>query len=171
MELFYKDIGVEKIKAKVVNPLSDLKVAAHYGCHALKPAYILQFDDPARPVSLDRLIDATGAKSLPYLNKNLCCGTGISGIDEDAQLNMIRAKFSEVNRTGLDCISTLCPLCYIQLEMGQKLVNTRFDESFNIPVFHYAEMLALAMGIDEKELGFKFHRVKVKPILETLIHK
>lgn len=168
LELLYRDIGVEKIKEKVVKPLSGLKVAAHYGCHALKPAYIIQFDDPAMPVSLDQLIDATGAKSMPYLNKNLCCGTGISGIDQKAQLAMIRSKFSEIERLKLDCLATLCPLCYIQLEMGQKLVNKEFGDNFNIPVFHYAEMLALAMGIGEDELAFKYHRVKLKPVLEML---
>ncbi|MBD3230774.1 MAG: CoB--CoM heterodisulfide reductase subunit B [Candidatus Lokiarchaeota archaeon] len=168
LEILYRDIGVEKIKEKVTNPLGGLKVAAHYGCHALKPAYIIQFDDPAMPVSLDKLIDATGAKSMPYLNKNLCCGTGISGVDQRAQLEMIRAKFHEIRRTKLDCLCTLCPLCYIQLEMGQRLVNKEFDEDFKIPVFHYAELLALAMGIDQKELGFKFHRVKLKPVLEML---
>ncbi|MHA1230196.1 MAG: CoB--CoM heterodisulfide reductase iron-sulfur subunit B family protein [Candidatus Helarchaeota archaeon] len=168
LELLYRDIGVDKISSKVIKPLSNLKVAAHYGCHALKPAYIIQFDDPSNPVSLDELINATGAKSMPYINKNLCCGTGISGIDEKSQLSMIREKFTQIIRTNLDCIVTLCPLCYIQLEMGQMLVNKTFGENIKIPVFHYAELLALAMGIEEKELGFKYHRVKVKPILEML---
>ena len=171
LELLYRDIGIEQIKSKVIRPLNGLKVAAHYGCHALKPHYIIQFDDPSMPKSLDELIDATGAKSMPYLNKHLCCGTGISGINEKAQLSMIRAKFSEIVRTNLDCIVTLCPLCYIQLEMGQMLVNREFGDNFKIPVFHYAELLALAMGIDEKELGFKLHRVKVQPALEIISKK
>ncbi|MHA1268621.1 MAG: CoB--CoM heterodisulfide reductase iron-sulfur subunit B family protein [Candidatus Helarchaeota archaeon] len=168
LELLYRDIGLDEIKSKVIKPLSGLKVAAHYGCHALKPAYIIQFDNPSNPTSLDSLINIIGAKSMPYLNKQLCCGTGISGIDEKAQLSMIRSKFTEIRNANLDCIVTLCPLCYIQLEMGQMLVNKEFGEKFKIPVFHYAELLALAMGTDEKELGFKYHRVKVKNILEVL---
>src|SRR3990172_7299580 len=40
------DIGLPAIYASIVKPLGGLSVAAHYGCHALRPSNIVHFDDP-----------------------------------------------------------------------------------------------------------------------------
>ena len=41
----------------------------------------------------------------------------------------------------------------------------QFKEKTNLPVFYFAELLALAMGID-LNVGFKMHTIKVKSLLE-----
>ncbi|MCP4134907.1 MAG: disulfide reductase, partial [bacterium] len=43
------DVGLDTIKARVQQPQTGLKVAAHYGCHALRPSKIMQFDNPFAP--------------------------------------------------------------------------------------------------------------------------
>ena len=34
----HRDVGVDTLRAAVINPLAGLKVAVHTGCHALRPA-------------------------------------------------------------------------------------------------------------------------------------
>ena len=54
-EVLHNDVGMEKIQAAVKNKL-DLNVAAHYGCHFIRPSKIKHLDDPERPVLLDELV-------------------------------------------------------------------------------------------------------------------
>ena len=71
--VLYEDIGVESLRARVAaggdagHLLEDFGFAAHYGCHYLKPAHLYDsFDDPEHPQSLERLIEATGARVVHY---------------------------------------------------------------------------------------------------------
>lgn len=169
LEVLYKDIGVEKIKGSVQKELKGIKVAVHYGCHAIRPSAILKTDDPFQPKSLDDLVNALGAESIPYLRKMLCCGTGIEGIDKTNQMWMVNDKLAQVDRMKADCMTVICPLCYVQYEMGQmQLKKEPYNAQFNIPIMYYPELLGLALGMDAKEFGFSLHRVKVEPVLQKI---
>ncbi|MHA1264934.1 MAG: CoB--CoM heterodisulfide reductase iron-sulfur subunit B family protein [Candidatus Helarchaeota archaeon] len=169
LEVLYNDIGLDKIKASVTKELKGVKVAVHYGCHVLRPSAILKVDDPFQPKSLDELVNALGAESIPYLRKMLCCGTGIEGVDKENQLWMVYDKLTQVERMKADCMTMLCPLCYIQYEMGQlQLKKEPYNAQFKIPVMYYPELLGLAIGMEPSELGFKLHRVKVDPVLQKI---
>ncbi|MGW8288927.1 MAG: heterodisulfide reductase-related iron-sulfur binding cluster, partial [Candidatus Bathyarchaeia archaeon] len=52
IQALVEDVGLEKIKDAVVKPLTGLKVAEHNGCHILRPAKYISFDDPENPVLL-----------------------------------------------------------------------------------------------------------------------
>jgi heterodisulfide reductase subunit B len=169
LEVLYREIGVDKIKSSIQKELKGLKVAVHYGCHAIRPSTILKTDDPFQPKSLDELVNALGAESVPYLRKMLCCGTGIEGIDKENQLWMVHDKLAQVERMKADCMTMLCPLCYIQYEMGQlQLKKEPYNAQFNVPIMYYPELLGLAMGMDPKDLGFSLHRVKVDSVLQKI---
>lgn len=168
LEILYKDIGMERIKEATEIDLSGLRLAAFYGCHYGRPSYILDFDDPLRPVSLDQLIEATGATSIEYLKKYQCCGSAIAGIVEEQQLQMLESKLKQIQRMKADAIVVICPACYAQFE-GQAKVNKSIEGAdYKIPVLYFAEYLALAFGEKLQDLGAKFHRVKLNPILEKV---
>ena len=42
LSVLANDIGLPAIRARVSRPLSGLRVAAHYGCHALRPGHVVQ---------------------------------------------------------------------------------------------------------------------------------
>ncbi|MHC1590607.1 MAG: CoB--CoM heterodisulfide reductase iron-sulfur subunit B family protein [Candidatus Helarchaeales archaeon] len=169
LEILYNDIGIEKIAEATSKDMSGLKIAAFYGCHYGRPSYILNFDDPIRPRSLDEIIEATGARSMEYLKKYQCCGSAISGIVEEAQINMLESKLKQIKRVNADALVVICPACYSQFEMGQSKVNKKFEGAdYKIPVLYFAEYLALAFGEKPEELGVKFHRVKLNPLLAKI---
>ncbi len=168
LEYLYKDIKPEDITKTFVKKFDNLKIATFYGCHYGRPSSILDFDDPLRPVSLDTIVELTGAKSLEYLKKYQCCGSAISGIDEDAQLEILKQKLEQIVRIGADCIVVICPACYMQLDGSQRKVNTKFGTDFNVPVLYLTELLALAQGVDPNELGLKFHTVKMSEFLKKI---
>src|SRR5256885_1371698 len=52
--------GYEKLKQAAHKGLKGLKVAPFYGCQILRPSKILGFEDPDRPGSPERIIEASG---------------------------------------------------------------------------------------------------------------
>ena len=165
LQVLKDDVGVEHIKQSVSKPLSNLKVASFSGCHLLRPSELLKFDDPERPRIFDDLIEALGAKSIEYRNKLKCCGGLLRGYADDLALKIAREKLVNTTKAGADCISTLCPFCFLTLDMGQLMIKSKFQEEYNMPVLHYAELLSLALGIDPKELALEFHKIKVDRVL------
>ena len=67
-----QDVGFEKIKDTVQKPLTQLQVAQHTGCHIVRPGKVIGYDDPENPTTLKKLIEATGAKCLDYMDEPEC---------------------------------------------------------------------------------------------------
>lgn len=162
VRVLWEDIGVEEIKKHVTNPIK-LKVAAHYGCHFLRPSDEMGFDDPREPVSLDRLIEVTGANSIDYFEKSLCCGGYVLAADQKAAYTMTGTKLKNVKKAGADAIVTACPFCHVMYDANQRAVEAELQESFGIPVLHYPQLLGLSMGFDVREMGLEQNRVRVNP--------
>jgi heterodisulfide reductase subunit B len=168
LQVLIDDIGVEAIKASVVKPLSTLKVAPFYGCHSLRPSELLQFDDPERPHILEDLIEALGAESVEYRDKLKCCGGLLRGVSDDLALDLAREKLLNTTKAGAECITTLCPFCFVALDIGQIQVKSKFNEVYDMPILHYSELLALALGVDPEELALRSHKVKTDMVLEKI---
>ena len=167
--ILYEDVGIDKIKSRLQKRLTALKISAHYGCHYLKPSDIYDnFDDPEHPKSLDELIEATGAVSVDYENKNLCCGAATLAIDENIAFSMAGKKLSSIKDAGADAISLICPFCSVMYDNNQPTIEDKFGSNYNLPVLYYPQLLGLALGMSKKELGFNMNRVKVAPLLEKL---
>lgn len=153
-EFLYRDIGLEKIADKVVRPI-DLKVAVHYGCHFIKPSKIKHLDDPETPHILDDLVEVTGAKSVDYVDKNLCCGSGggVRARNPDLALKMTLTKLKEIKKTEAQAIVDICPFCHLQYDRGQVDVKAKYNEVYTYPVIHLAQLYGVAFGLDLKKLG------------------
>jgi heterodisulfide reductase subunit B len=168
LQVLIDDIGVEEIKASVVKPLSNLKVAPFYGCHSLRPSELLEFDDPERPHILEDLIEALGAESVEYRDKLKCCGGLLRGVSDDLALDLAREKLVNTTKAGAECIATLCPFCFVALDIGQLQVKSKFNEVYDMPIIHYSELLALALGVDPEELALRSHKVKTNKVIEKI---
>jgi heterodisulfide reductase subunit B len=161
-------VGLNRVKQSVVKPLTNLKVAPFYGCHALRPSNLLKLDDPESPSILENLIEALGARSVEYRNKLKCCGGLLRGSSDELALDLAREKVLNVTKAGADCISTLCPFCFVALDIGQIQMKGKFKETYDMPVLHYSELLALALGVDPKDIAPDVHRIKIDKVVNKL---
>jgi heterodisulfide reductase subunit B len=156
-EVLYNDIGMEKIKAQVKNPLS-YNVAVHYGCHFVKPSRVKHLDDPERPRILDELVEATGSKSLNYKDKLMCCGAGggVRSRDNKTAMKMTEEKLKNLKKVNAQMIVDVCPFCHLQYDAAQNDLP-----GYGIPVIHLSQLYGMAFGLPREKLGLEAHVTKV----------
>ena len=163
MEVLLDDITIEAIAAKVKRPLSGLKVAPYYGCQEARPNY--GFDDPESPSALDQLIESLGAEAVPYPLKNHCCGGALVITEEDFALGLIHKLLKNAADNGAQCIITPCPLCQTNLDAYQSKANGKFGTNYKLPILFATQLIGIALGLDERELGLKTNIVPSQKVL------
>ncbi len=168
IQVLAEDVGFEKIKETVQKPLNPLKVAEHAGCHVLRPAKYIGFDDPENPTIIKKLIELTGAKCLDYMDETECCGAPIIGVNDTIPLQLTREKLIHIREAGAQAVITVCPFCHMMFDINQPRIERVFNETFGIPVLHYTQLLGLAMGISPDELALSQLRVDASKILKLL---
>jgi heterodisulfide reductase subunit B len=159
-QVLYLDMGTNYIRDFIKHKFKDLKVAVHYGCHVIKPSNMRPWDGESEcPTFLDELVELTGAQSIDYKDKFMCCGAGgaVRSAIKEVSLDFTREKLTNMREAEVDIIVTTCPFCHLQLDLGQVEVNGIFSddigEPFKIPVIYVTQLLGLAMGIDPSRLG------------------
>jgi len=167
IQALVEDVGLEKIKDAVVKPLAGLKVTEHNGCHVLRPAKYIGFDDPENPVMLKRLIEATGAECLDYMYETDCCGAPIIGVNDKIPLYLAGDKLRNVKAVNAQALITVCPFCHMMFDINQPRIEKLLSEKFGIPVLHYPQLLGLAMGFTPKEMALDELRVDATKLLNN----
>lgn len=168
MQVLMEDVGLEKVKDAVVNPLTVLKVAEHNGCHILRPKEYIGFDDPEDPKTLKTLIEATGAQCMDYMDETECCGAPSVGVNDKVALQLARDKLSHIKMVDAEALITICPSCHIMYDTNELRIEKMFNEAYGIPVLHYTQLLGLAMGLKPEELAFNELRVDVSKLLKKV---
>lgn len=158
-----EDYGLDKLKAKVKRPLSEIKIAPFYGCHILRPSKLFgDRDDPYAPTSLDLLVQALGGQTVEYKSKNKCCGFHTLLVAEKESFKVASMAIKDGIDSGADYIVTPCPLCHVALDGYQSTALKANNVQGQMPILHLSQLVGLALGYTEKELGMDRHMVKRK---------
>ncbi|MFW9806476.1 MAG: heterodisulfide reductase-related iron-sulfur binding cluster, partial [Candidatus Thorarchaeota archaeon] len=156
---------------KVTRSLNGIKVGVHYGYHLLKPSKNRPWKNTQNHTFLDDLVEATGAESTKYKDKNLCCGAGggVRGSQVALSIDIAKEKLDNLIEADVDCIVNVCSFCHLQYEEAQAQLNNELGESkYQIPVLYYTQLLGLAMGLDPTALGLDKHVVNTQPLLDKI---
>lgn len=164
-DVLYEDVGLERVKDAIKKPFNGLRVAVQPGCHLSKPKR-LHFEQWLGITALDKLVEATGAKSVPYERKEACCGGPLRGVNDEVALHVASQKLDSIKAARVDSIVTVCPFCYRELDMGQIEIERHTKEKYDLPVVNFAELLRLAMGMMLEDWELKAHRIPITKILK-----
>ena len=160
--------GYEKLKEAAHKGLKGLKVAPFYGCQILRPSKIMGFEDPDRPWSLERIIEACGGEAIDYPAKIKCCGFPIIQAREETAMGELIQPIEQATEAGADAMVTPCPLCHLSLDAWQLKLREATGQDFRMPILHLSQLIGVAAGLEESELQFKRHVVPVQPVVEKL---
>lgn len=165
LDVVVNDIGLDTIAKKVKNPLKGLKVFPYYGCQIVRP--YATFDDQTRPVQMDNLLRVLGAEVLDHPLKTRCCGGSLTGTIPEVGERLVYILLREAWRRGADVIAVLCPLCQFNLDAYQDQIERTYED-VSVPVVYFTQLMGIAFGLSQKELGL--HRC-IKPAGPVLFQK
>jgi heterodisulfide reductase subunit B len=153
LTVLHDDIGLETLRSSVVHPLKGLKVAAHTGCHALRPGGVTQFDNPLVPVVLNDLVAVTGAQSVYWPMSTECCGNPQWDKNRALSLKQTRRKLASAGRAGADCVCSACTYCQLQFERNRSSTSAGANEPDRLPSILVSQLIGRSVGLDENLLG------------------
>ena len=168
MEVFYNDLGPERIRKHIVKKFKGLKVAIHYGCHILRPRDLVQFSGPGTAAVFDDLVAMTGADLVPWHLQPECCGAPMWGIDDDLSAALTRKKIENARASGADYFCLACSYCHVQFDRVQKRLLDEGSITEPMPTILFTQLLGLSMGIDPNILGIWKNQIDISPILDCI---
>ena len=139
LEMLRDVVGFDKIKEKVTNPLTGVKIAPYYGCLLLRPGSVMQFDDPENPSIMEDFIRAIGAEPVSYSMRNECCGGYVTLENKSLAAKKSNNVLESAVSAGAQMVITACPLCLYNLNKN--------GSDYDIPVHYFTELLAQALGL------------------------
>jgi len=169
LDVLYHDIGIEKIKQTVVKPLNGLKVAGYVGCQSVRPYG--EYDSVERPITHDRIIEAVGAEAVEFPKKMRCCGSGIFLPEMDYCFNLVRDILEDALNHGAQLVSTVCPMCAMNLEVYQSRINKALGTDFDVPIVYLTQLMAVAFGGDLKhDAALHYNIIPPETVIQATAH-
>lgn len=148
LALLAREVGVDTLAAAVRAPRTGLRVAAQYGCHALRPSNVARLDNPMAPTLFEKLIRATGATAVDWPRRLDCCGDPLHEANASLSNSMTQAKLADALESGAEVMCTACPHCHLRFDA----VQADAPKSA-IRTMLYTQLLGLAMGLPARSLG------------------
>ncbi len=153
LDVVATDLGAQALRARVSRPLKGLTIAPYYGCQCLRPYKV--FDDPEAPQSMSPLIEAAGAAVHPWQMGARCCSASLMTAKPEVGVVLVADILTAAR--GADAIATVCPMCQMNLEAFQAKASRFAGENLAISVLYLPQLLGLAMGLSESEVGLGFN--------------
>lgn len=154
LEVLFTDIGLDAVKKHVTKSLHPLRIAPYYGCLLSRPRLGEELANAEYPTELDDLMRTLGAQVVDFPLKTHCCGGHMTQISEGVAFELIRQLLQNAAEYNADVMVTLCPMCQLNLDAYQGMVNRRFGTKFHIPILYFTQLMGVAFGLDPKTLGY-----------------
>ena len=169
LSVLYHDVGLERLKETISKTYSGLQIAVSYGCHALRPSTVTEFDDPVSPKIFDELVEATGAFSVEWARKLDCCGAPLTGINDQLAMEMAQKKIDSAREAAHNLSVRPVPYTQLQFDGVQMRMAAQSDNGELLAPILYPQLLGLCMGLDEKTLGITKSEIDLSGITSFLM--
>jgi heterodisulfide reductase subunit B len=151
----------DRITARVTQPFART-VACYYGCLLVRPPGVVGFDRPEDPTSMDALVAAAGGKTVRWSSKTECCGAGLS-LPRTATVAKLSGRIvADATARKAEAIVVACPMCHSNLDLRRGAIDAALGRAHGIPVLFITQLIGLALGLDERQLGLRRHFVPVR---------
>lgn len=154
VDLLYDHVGIEVIRKLVKQPLTGLKVAAHYGCHILRPSELGRPDNSENPQKIETIMKTLGAEPMQYPQKLDCCGAPLLANLPDSALTKTGQKLQAIQEQGIQALVDVCPWCHKMFDSRQTKAGEIVAAKLDVPVLYLTQLLGIALGIPKEKLGF-----------------
>ncbi|PIU54414.1 MAG: heterodisulfide reductase subunit B [Deltaproteobacteria bacterium CG07_land_8_20_14_0_80_60_11] len=149
-------LGPARLKQGLVRNLNGLKFVPYYGCTLFRPPALRQ--GTYYQGELGNVLTMLGGVPLNKALTHRCCGSFLSAARADVVTPLVNEILASAVAVGAECLVTSCAMCQLNLEI-------RSTWEPRLPIFHFSEILALALGAEDYEGWFSRHLVDPRPLL------
>ncbi|MES0329419.1 MAG: CoB--CoM heterodisulfide reductase iron-sulfur subunit B family protein [Dehalococcoidales bacterium] len=169
LEVLSSEPVISRLPELVEKDLSSLKVVSYYGCLMLRPPEIMEFDICEYPQTMDKILNAVGIPTLDWSHKTECCGGSLSITRPEIVRKLSRDLLEDAKAVGAEAISVPCTFCHLNLDVRQEEIEKEHNVSYRLPILYFTELVALAMGVPERDLLLKMHFVDSESVLQKVV--
>jgi heterodisulfide reductase subunit B2 len=162
VEILDDHVGPSTIAKNRKFDLSGISVVPYYGCVLTRLMRVKPYDDRENPRSMDRLLEALGAKVLSWPFKMECCGASKTITNREVTARLSERIMDRAVKAGADAVVTPCPLCQMNLDLLPSLGST----AKVIPILFLSEVFEMAMF--GELVGKGSHLVSVKDVMTKI---
>ncbi|MDD5297145.1 MAG: CoB--CoM heterodisulfide reductase iron-sulfur subunit B family protein [Rhodocyclaceae bacterium] len=164
LEFLRDRVGFDRVAARVVKPLTGLKVACYYGCMLVRPTEVA-FDDSENPRVMENLATALGATPVPFPAKTECCGAYHVVDRPDIVARRTERIVGSAHDHQADLVLVSCPLCAHNLDHRQADAKRLNPDFHHLPVLYFTQAMAIALGCADAALDLDLHHIAPQPVL------
>jgi heterodisulfide reductase subunit B2 len=155
LDVLLEALAKAPAKPAVKRRLAALRPACYYGCLFGRAAGDQSYDDPENPTAMERLLAAAGVEAIDWNGKVDCCGASAAIVSPATASGLQAGLLEDARARGANAIVVACPMCQVNLDMGQYRKRLAEGEPAPLPVLFVTQVLGLAWGFadDEMETG------------------
>lgn len=169
VEVLHDIVGIDKIASAIKRKLPEIPISSHPGCHLVRPTEFPRPEIRDGPLKMDRLIEAIGLRARDYPEKYECCGAAIIPYSPESAIKVVASRIKNIISVGSKAVTSLCPYCIEMLDGKQDAAKTiTGDRTLSLPAVYYTQLLGLAMGVGEKDLGLNLNVSPVEMLIEEI---
>jgi heterodisulfide reductase subunit B len=151
--------GLDRLQQNARRSLKGLKFVPYYGCTVFRPPDLQQ--DKYYQGEMENILAALGAQPITTGLSHRCCGSFLSATSPEIVTPLVNEIIEHAVAAKANCLVTACAMCQLNLEI-------RCTSLARLPIFHFSEVLALALGAEDYEEWFIRHLVDPRPVLQNL---
>jgi heterodisulfide reductase subunit B len=151
--------GLDRLTEKARRSLKGLKFVPYYGCTLFRPPRLAK--EKYFQGEMENILKALGAEPVTTALSHRCCGSFLSATDPEVVTTLVNEIIGSAVASKANCLVTACAMCQLNLEI-------RCTATTRLPIFHFSEILALALGAEDYEAWFIRHLVDPRPLIQKL---
>ena len=151
------EMGDSSLFDHLTNRLNGLKIAPYYGCMLERPPSMNK--EKNHYGLIEKIMSSLGAEPIRWAFSNRCCGTFLSVSRPDIAGKLVNRIMHGAIQAGSECIVTACAMCHLNLEIRCRPKN-------QIPIFHFSELLSLALERRAPKEWLKRHLIDPTELLD-----
>lgn len=151
LDVLWEDVGPGAVRARVTLPLSGRRVAAYYGCLAVRDGEGRDTRTVGFETRFERLLAALGADVVDLPLRAHCCGGRASEASAEVAASLVGRIHRSAAERGVDVIAVACPRCRHNLRSRPGALAAAAPELPEIPVLYFTELMAEAFGLEPRD--------------------
>jgi heterodisulfide reductase subunit B len=159
-------LAKDGLAQKVQRPFAH-RVACYYGCYLTRPKEIGTCARAEDPQEMDELVKCVGAEPIHWAYKVDCCGAGLSISRLSTVAELSGRIVDDAAQRGAEAIVVACPMCHTNLDLRRGAIERHWHARYTLPVLYISQVIGLALGLDERQLGLHRHAVPVRSLCGT----